>query len=232
MLEGLFSLNALPSSLGAETAPAWSDILANRILTIAAILLVLLMMRTLFRLLPALLACIDRPRGSFDMELNVSLSRMRNELAVCCILPFCLIVDRFSLYPARFILELLPQWRVLLTLGVFAAYLLLRAIPQSCIRLRKLDGNERLVVKNFPRSLFIVLTLFIVPLALLLSALGLSDELCRYVLWGMLGLVFLFMLFRISQFLKVRYSFLPTILYLCALEIMPAAVVVASALLF
>lgn len=236
MLDSLLTRSTLNMSsvpLPATESPlAWRDTGINGILTIVAILLVLLAMRNFFRVLPSLVASIDRPRGSVDLERNVSLTRMRNEVALCCILPFCLIVDRFGLYPARFMEDVPPQWSVCVTVGIFAAYFLLRILPSAFIRFRKLDNNEKLVVRNFHRSGFIALTVLLVPLALAIAFFGVPAEICRYILWGLIGLVFLFILFRISQFLRVRYSFFATISYLCGLEILPAAIVVASALLF
>ena len=88
----------------------WGDILTNKILTTVSVILFLLYLGDLFKLMPSMMYSIGRPRGVASFEHNVSMARIRNRIAAVCILPFCLIADRFSLYEPSFLEDIPPQW--------------------------------------------------------------------------------------------------------------------------
>ena len=63
----------------------------------------------------------------------------------------------------------------------------------------------------------------------ILEIAGLESAIVRYVLYAEIGLVFILLLHRTSQILSLSCNHLRTFLYLCALEILPAVLLVVSA---
>jgi hypothetical protein len=63
----------------------------------------------------------------------------------------------------------------------------------------------------------------------ILALIGLDYSIVRLVLYGETALVYLLFLSRCAQILSLSCNHLRTFLYLCALEILPAALLVVSA---
>jgi hypothetical protein len=76
---------------------------------------------------------------------------------------------------------------------------------------------------------FIFLMLLVLITVGVLSLAGIESTIVRYVIFAESGLVFILLLHRSSQILSLSCNRLRTFLYLCALEILPAALLVVSA---
>ena len=98
---GQLEMSSRPYSLP-PAAFCWSEVPANRILTCLAVLLFLFNIRNIFSLFPHMIYSLRSARGQVDLEYNVSVSRLRNHIALVFFLPFCLLADRFNLFPADF----------------------------------------------------------------------------------------------------------------------------------
>lgn len=227
-IQGKLEMSAVPVQEAAQ-AMLWDDFLLNRVLVVAAVLIGIAGLRDLLRLLPELLYCFSRPRASVSLEYNTSVVRMRNTAALISILPFCLLADRFGLFRPDLWSAVPEEWSAPATVGVFLAYLLLRTVCSALIRPPRLSGTAADAVRRSPWNYFILLTLLMLLTAGLLYIFRPSDTVVRITLYAETALFFLLSLLRSGQILASGFSGLTTILYLCGLELLPAAALAACA---
>ena len=227
-IQGKLEMSAVPVQEAAQ-AMLWNDFLLNRVLVVAAVLIGIAGLRDLLRLLPELLYCFSRPRASVSLEYNTSVVRMRNTAALISILPFCLLADRFGLFRPELWSAVPEEWSAPATVGVFLAYLLLRTVCSALIRPPRLSGTAADAVRRSPWNYFILLTLLMLLTAGLLYIFRPSDTVVRITLYAETALFFLLSLLRSGQILASGFSGLTTILYLCGLELLPAAALAACA---
>lgn len=227
-IQGKLEMSAAPVQEAAQTM-LWNDFLLNRVLVVAAVLIGIAGLRDLLRLLPELLYCFSRPRASVSLEYNTSVVRMRNTAALISILPFCLLADRFGLFRPELWSAVPEEWSAPATVGVFLAYLLLRTVCSALIRLPRLSGTAADAVRRSPWNYFILLTLLMLLTVGLLYIFRPSDTVVRITLYAETALFFLLSLLRSGQILASGFSGLTTILYLCGLELLPAAALAAYA---
>lgn len=227
-IQGKLEMSAVPVQEAAQ-AMLWNDFLLNRVLVVAAVLIGIAGLRDLLRLLPELLYCFSRPRASVSLEYNTSVVRMRNTAALISILPFCLLADRFGLFRPELWSAVPEEWSAPATVGVFLAYLLLRTVCSALIRPPRLSGTAADAVRRSPWNYFILLTLLMLLTVGLLYIFQPSDTVVRITLYAETALFFLLSLLRSGQILASGFSGLTTILYLCGLELLPAAALAAYA---
>lgn len=227
-IQGKLEMSAVPVQEAAQ-AMLWNDFLLNRVLVVAAVLIGIAGLRDLLRLLPELLYCFSRPRASVSLEYNTSVVRMRNTAALISILPFCLLADRFGLFRPELWSAVPEEWSAPATVGVFLAYLLLRTVCSALIRPPRLSGTAADAVRRSPWNYFILLTLLMLLTVGLLYIFRPSDTVVRITLYAETALFFLLSLLRSGQILASGFSGLTTILYLCGLELLPAAALAACA---
>lgn len=227
-IQGKLEMSAVPVQEAAQ-AMLWDNFLLNRVLVVAAVLIGIAGLRDLLRLLPELLYCFSRPRASVSLEYNTSVVRMRNTAALISILPFCLLADRFGLFRPELWSAVPEEWSAPATVGVFLAYLLLRTVCSALIRPPRLSGTAADAVRRSPWNYFILLTLLMLLTVGLLYIFRPSDTVVRITLYAETALFFLLSLLRSGQILASGFSGLTTILYLCGLELLPAAVLAACA---
>lgn len=227
-IQGKLEMSAVPVQEAAQTM-LWNDFLLNRVLVVAAVLIGIAGLRDLLRLLPELLYCFSRPRASVSLEYNTSVVRMRNTAALISILTFCLLADRFGLFRPELWSAVPEEWSAPATVGVFLAYLLLRTVCSALIRPPRLSGTAADAVRRSPWNYFILLTLLMLLTVGLLYIFRPSDTVVRITLYAETALFFLLSLLRSGQILASGFSGLTTILYLCGLELLPAAALAACA---
>lgn len=214
-----------------QTPAEWNDLLPNKIAIVLSVVLVLVYLKDIIRLIPPLLYALDRKRGGESLEYNVSAARMRNTVALIYTLPFCLIADYCGAYRPGFWSMVPPEWSSAATLGVMLAYFLLRRLCYAAIRPGKMSAESLATLKHSLYNYFIALVSVAVPTIGILPLFSVREDIISTVFLALTGLAFAFATVRAWHILKSRRSPLPTILYLCGLEILPAAAVVASAVL-
>jgi len=199
-------------------------------LIVAETLAILLLLRNILRALPYVLDSFTRVRGSVDIEASVGLSRDRTLTALLLLIPFVMLLSRFRIYNPAFLASYSPEGHFFGTLGSFLAAFLLRFLLQLWLRPRyKRSADIYLMASRFTYSGFIVLVLLILPLSGLLLVFGVSDLTIKGILLHIIGLFLLLYLFRKSQIFALFCSPFTTFLYLCALDFLPIALFVTSA---
>lgn len=236
MTEDIFRAGRLEMSetpLAADsTASIWGEQLGTQIPAVLAILLFILMLKDIFRLIPPLVYAIKFPHGTSGLEYNLSVSRIRNRTALLCLLPFCLIADRYGLYRPEFWAQVPPQWSSSATFGVMAAFVLLRSFIYAAARPRRMHNDEFVTLRHSAYNFFIACTIVMLIAACILSLSGMPDSISRSVIMVILGIMALMSILRSGYFLAANCGGLATILYLCGLEIVPMAALVVSAVVF
>ena len=215
-------------SRATEAAVSWSGLLSNRILVTLSVVMFMFLFPEIIRFFPDALYCIRIYRGSIHLEHSFSKARSRNVLALCHLLPFCLLCDRYSLYR----IEGIPAgWSAISLIGVAFAYLLTRHLAYVVINPRKRMSAD--CAQSAHRAIY---TFFVTGTWLLLAvcgsmaAAGAAEDATRTVLLCLLAGIYAFSFYRTAQILASECTGLSTILYLCALEILPTGLLVASSL--
>ena len=228
---GSLEMSATPLD-GLATDLPWADVLTNQVLAVVSVALLLLVLPDFFRLLPDLLYSFDRTRGAAALEHSVSVARTRNLTAFCCVLPFCLTVDRHALWRPGFWSAIPAAWSAPALLGAMLLFLLFRRLCFLSMRPRRLGSEESDTLHHAPFNFFILLTILLLATSGIMSLLHCDAALIRTVLLWEAGVVWLFSLLRSGQFLAGHCNVFSTFLYLCGLEILPVALVVAVVLFF
>lgn len=225
---------ALPTTPWEDLAqvPAWTDLSVNRVLCLVAVVLMVANLLDYFRLFPYLLYCVDRSRGAEDLEHSIGLARVRNLSATLYVLPFCLVLDRFALARPAFWSAIPAAWSVPATVGLLCAYMLVRDLCYLFFRPRRVHGEAFATLRHNPFNYLLLLApvLFVTVAVIMVG--HLPPTLARYILIGEIALAWLHAILRSGQILRKRCSGLSTILYLCALEFLPAALLVAVVMFF
>ena len=228
---GTLEMSATPLDAMAVDLP-WGEVLTNQVLAVIAVALLLVALPDFFRLLPDLLFSFDRSRGAAALEHSVSQARTRNLIALSCILPFCLAVDRYALWRPDFLTAVPAAWTAPAILGAAIVFLLFRELMYLLLRPRRLAGEEADTLHHAPYNYFILLTILVLATAGLLSLAGCGDAVVPRVLLWETAIVWLFAILRSGQFLAGHCNVFSTFLYLCGLEIVPVALVVAVVVFF
>ncbi len=229
--QGRLEMSAVPAP-GPQDLAVWGELLPNRIGVLLSVALILLNLKDIIRLAPTLVYALDRVRGSIGLEYNVSKARMRNDIALVSALPFCLLLDRYAVYRPQFWGWISPVWSSAATLGVVLAFVVLRLLCHKAIHVPRLGQDRTSAIYHGLFNFFTALCAILLPLVGILSVCTLSDSAIRLVILIGTGAAYIFSLVgEMKIFFNAGHSALRTILYLCGLEILPAAAVVASAVL-
>ena len=213
----------------AVQALRWQDLTANRILVVIATVVVLLYITEIIRLLPSLMQVLSRWRGAIYLEHSVNMARSRNLSAMAISIPLCLLADRFALYRPGWWSAIPPQWSALTFIGIWAVYLLLRRGISYFIIPYTLDSDNRGAVKYTLNTFTIIAGILMLTTTLVMRVFHSPEASVRTVLLFEAGFFWLFSLLRTGQILGAHCGGFTTILYLCALEILPAGLLVLSA---
>lgn len=218
----------------AAQAVAWGDIPEMRALTVASALMILFLLPELYKMAAPVAGCLIRARGNIEVEHNLSTARSRNFCARMLLFPFILAASRYSLYTPSFLPSASMPWAHLGQLaGVVLAYLVLRRICHALIaglRPTRLGSDENRAVTRGFLNYFIFFSFISLPTVCLMHAFSAADSAVRMILWAELALSWVVSIIREAQILHLSCSGLGTFLYLCGLEFLPAAALVASGL--
>ena len=228
---GTLEMSAGPLE-GLAQEPLWADLTVNRILCVAAVVLTVIDLLDYLRLVPHLLYTYDRSRGAETLEHSIGMARSRNVAAHIQALPFCLVLDRYALARPAFWSGIPAAWSAPATLGLAAAFLLVRRLCYAFFRPRRLSGESFDALRhNLYNYLLLLVPLLLLTVAVL-TLFHLPDATLKQVLAAEILAVWAFALVRSGQILGAHGSGLSTFLYLCGLELLPAALFVAVVVLF
>ena len=210
----------------------WGDSPVNDILIVVFTILTVLYLRRLVGILPYLVRGLWRWREVPALEASMRLSRDRTAFALVMVVPFCLIVSRYDLLPLRFLETFDPGLRTLILVGIFAVYALLRRFLTRLAEPRRINYDTYRLAAASGYNYFIVMTLLLVATAGICTIAGVNEMTIRKFLLYEIAVIFAVFLLRRTQILSNACNQFTAFLYLCGLEILPAGLLVASALIF
>ena len=217
--QGTLEMSATPVGDPAAAA-AWGEILSNQILAVLAVGLLVVSLPDFFRLLPDLLFSFDRTRGAAALEHSVGQARTRNLI--------CLMADRYALWRPGLWQAVPAAWSAPAALAGMAAFLLVREFFFLVARPRRLGKEESDTLHHAPYNFFILLTLLMLSSVGILTLVRAGEGFIRTLLLWETAVVWLLAILRSGQFLSAFCNVFSTFLYLCALEMIPAALMVGA----
>ena len=166
------------------------------------------------------------------LEHSIGTSRSRNAAAFIQAIPFCLVLDRYAVVRPAFWSGIPAAWSAPATIGLVAAFLLVRRLLYAFFRPRRLSGESFDALRhNLYNYLLLLVPLLLLTVAVLTPA-HVPDAAGRRILTGEILAVWAFALVRSGQILGAHGSGLSTFLYLCGLELLPAALLAAVVVFF
>ena len=202
--------------------------MAASLLVAVSVLLFLLALRSFLNVLPYLADNIFRARGSAALENSVRVSRDRNLVAAVFLIPAILLIYRYRLIDISYFDTLSPDMRLLAVAGVFVGFLLLRFLLNRWFRPRRRYDDYQMSYRA-GYTFFILLMMLALTTVGVCYILRLPDLTIKTLLLVEAGVLYLIYLLRRAQILSMSCNSLTTFLYLCGLELLPAALMVVPA---
>ena len=209
----------------------WAADPINGAFVVAATIIGIFSLNLLYTLLPYLFGALTGWKATARLNQSMRLSRERNILFHLAFLPFCLISSRFSLYHISIMDGMPPHMVTLISLGVAFIYLGIRQLlavffaPAYCMEQWKIART------NLPNG-FILITLLAIIYCGIAAFAGIPDDTSRRVLLYIAAIVFIVIFYRNFEILSWKGRRFKGFLYLCALELAPSILLVASAIIF
>lgn len=202
----------------AATAVTWQALWADRVVLVAAVLVLIICAKDIALIFPHSLDALLRFKANRTIQHSWHLARSRVVACLGMTLPFCIVSERYALVPFGW-------WS---QIAALAAYLVLRRCVGALLRSGKLSGEDWKSVLYSPLSSF-------VPLVALMMATAIADAVFHFPVVGVrtalfveMGIFFFAHIVHEGEFLRSAKSGLTTFLYLCALELVCAGAVVAA----
>lgn len=217
--------------LGGIPAEAWGGEVAVQVAVLVAVASCMAWLGTFLSLIPSLTECIFRWKGNVNLEESVPRTRDRNNVAVALILPFCLVVSRFRVWPPEASASLGDFAHLLAVIAAFLGFILLRWLMRACLRPRRLHIERYGCATRCGRNYFIITCTSLLTIVGALALLGAEPlsikKFCTtYILIG-----YTFFLLRKTEILISFCSPFKAFLYLCALEFAPTGALIGAAML-
>ena len=231
----VFSGNLLLSANGAGSAISslgWGDSPINWGLISVFTILFILYLGRLVELLPYLLGGVWRWKAVMNLEDSMGRMRDRNGVAVIMTIPFCLACSKAGLLPMNFLSGLSPGLRTIGVMGVFFAFFVLRALLIEIVGNGKVSRDAFQISNRCAYNFFILATLVLILAMGVMYFMNLEEQTIRKISYYILGFFVLVNMIRRTQILSNTCNQFTAILYLCALEILPLATLIAAAMIF
>ncbi len=212
------------------TFDPWEMSQFNWIAAAVCIILGLLFMRRYISVFPYVMGGFFRWKEILNMENNMRLSRERNSVAFISA-PICIIcISRLNVINADFMTALTPEMKTLSIIGILVAFIAVRWFLGPVVPARRLRGNTARAADgvwgNFCITLSTVLLILMIIHSISNDCARIAESAAIY------AIIFLWAIFLLRKYQIIAYDCgqFKSFLYLCAVEILPAAMLVASIL--
>ena len=201
-------------------------------LALVSLVLVIAMLRRLVGIFPSVLECMVRWKENVYLQHSLKTRTDRDLFAAAMLIPFVLTAHRFRMYCPDFMQGMSDDAGLGVTFGVFAGYLILRLACRHMFRISKTPNSVYETATDSVKTYFIILTILLMAAGGISSLTDASLPHSRIAMFWISGAMYLLFLVRKSQIFHSSCSLFTTFLYLCALEILPTGVLIASAVIF
>ena len=208
-----------------ETVP-----LSMQIAVVVFVVLAIVILKRFLQIIPFLLDSMFRARGSSALEGSVRVSHDRNLISLVLLIPAVLTAFRYQLWAPSLLDRFPPDARLGLVAAAIVAFLLLRYLLHLWLKPRRHADSWWLGYRT-GHTWFILFMMLALPSLGILYLFHVNDFTVKWFVLVELGFVYTLFLIRKAQILALSCNPLLTFLYLCALEILPASMLVVSALL-
>ena len=209
-----------------------TDCISFKIVLALGLIFFLLIIRTFVGVVPSLMATVIRWKESLNLEASVKLSRDRNTVAACAAIFFCLTMITYDVYDPKCLQMLRPDAHFWVLIGIFGLFVAIRTFIEHTIRPRRIQAKSYMAVIRVSYSFLIVMTMLLLLMSGIATVFDISPEHARNAILWISALTYLLHLVRKLQILSSSCSIFAGFLYLCALEILPTGVLIASAVIF
>ena len=209
-----------------------TDCISFTILLAIGLIFFLLIIKTFVGIVPSLMATVIRWKESLNLEASVKLSRDRNTIAACAIIPFCLTIITYNVYDMKCLSALRPDAHFWTLMGIFCIFIATRTIIERSLKPKRIQSKTYKAVISVSYSFFIIMTMFMLFMSGISTLFNISLEHTKNAMLWISALIYLLHLIRKLQIFNSSCSIFIGFLYLCALEILPTGVLIASAVIF
>ena len=202
------------------------------ILALISLLFIIVIMRRIADFLPTAVKCMLWWKENVNIDVSLKTRRDRNLVAASLALPFCLLAVRFRLYSPEFMDGMQEAAKIGITAGVFFCYMLIREGIAAGIRPRRMNSNIWHAATTSEYTFFIPLVLLLLIVAGLAGLTHATLNGVKAAMFCISGAIYLMFMVRKLQIFSSNCNLFSAFLYLCALEILPTGVLIASAVIF
>lgn len=227
---GHLSATELVSDTPAAVGDAWEMSQLNWGAMALCIILGLLFMRRYISVFPYISGGFFRWKEILNMENNMRLSRERNSVAFASV-PICIIcISRLDVINAEFMAGLTPGMKTLAIFGILLSFLAARWFFGLTVPTRRMRGDTSRAAegawRNFSIALSSILLLLTIIYSISSSCAHIAESASIY------AIIILWVIFLLRKYQIMAYDCgqFKSFLYLCAVEILPAVMLVASIL--
>ena len=198
-------------------------------LTVATGLSLLMLLPVLgqyVELFPSVWSSMFRTSVCIRLEDNKKAQRRRDRVFLLSIFPYCALIWQSGVFSPRWMRGVEAPWDLLIIVGVVALYCLLRLALERLIPHRKLSTKVYEASVGCQRSFLLVYDFFLLVTLSVLSLCDASLLVRQMVILCLTAAFYALFLVRRFQIFASNCNFLTAILYLCALELPPTALLV------
>ena len=201
-------------------------------LALISLLFIIAIMKRFVGFLPTVSACMLWWKENVNIDASLKVRRDRNLVAISLALPFCLLATRLKLFNPDFIKNMSEDAALGITIAVFIGYMLIREGISLAIRPRRINSNVWHAATTIEYTFFIPLVLTLLITGGVMRLTPVSVETTKVAMFWISGAIYLTFLVRKLQIFSSNCNLFSAFLYLCALEILPTGVLIASAVIF
>lgn len=202
------------------------------ILGLLSLIAALIYLRTFLSIMPSLVACVLRARENINLEESASLARERNAAYAVLMTPAIIVIAWYNLWCIEFFDGWLPEFRFLITIGIVSAGMGLKVLLAHVMEPRGVNRKLYNAVKNSFRNFGIITTLICLATIGTMTLFKADYDSIRRVTLCIAGTVYIIYMLRKLQIFASFRDIFSSILYLCALELLPTGILIAAAILF
>ncbi len=183
-------------------------------------------------LFPEIWTGLFRTSTCIRIEDSKKVQRSRDLVFWLSLPAFVTLVWKCGLYAPQWMAGLSAPLNLAAVAGIMSAYGLLRTFLSHIMPFRRFSQKVRETAIFCPRNFSLILLSILFPAAAILGICGLPGDISRIITLCLTGVSYLLFLVRRFQIFVFDSNYLRAILYLCALEILPTALLVTSAAVF
>ena len=202
------------------------------ILGLLSLVAVLISLRTFLSIMPSLVACILRAKENINLEESARLVRERNVVYLVLLVPAAIAISWYNLWCIDVFDTWLPEFRFLITVGMIGAGVGMKVLLARLMEPRGVNRKLYNAVKFSFRNFSVTATLLCLVTIGTMSLFGADDESIKSVTLCVAGGVYVIYLLRKLQIIASFRDIFSSILYLCALELLPTGIIVAAGVIF